>query len=281
MECREAQELISAYHDDELSADVRSLMAEHVQSCARCGEELAIFGQLSETAKGLSDPEPPQQMWAGIEAELDADGEGMPTALPASGKGRSPGKWRTSILTTAALLMIAIGLIWVISNTRHMPGRHGDLAADFEEYLEQFAKTPETAHNILLAKYDGKAVDLTQATRRLGYRPAVARLPAGYSLEKTYVLEMPCCTCVQSICRRDDGQVFAIIEHADEQPAWYGDRPKIETQCHGCSCSVMESDRGLVASWKSDERHFTVVGARDLEEIADLIGHFQGDTPDA
>ena len=92
---------------------------------------------------------------------------------------------------------------------------------------------------------------------------------------------MPCCTCVQTICRRDDGQVLAIFEHDKEQPVWFGDRPCVETQCSGCPCSIIQADRALVASWKPNKRRLTIVGARDLEEIAHLVGHLQEGSPEA
>lgn len=176
--------------------------------------------------------------------------------------------------------MIAIGLGWLVTRSWHPSAHHIGLAADFEDYFEHFAENPATAQNVLLAKYEGGAVDLVQATRHLGYKPAVAvGLPKRYSLVAMYVLKMPCCTCVQSICRRDDGRVFAIFEHDEEQQIGLGDRPRVETQCKGCPCSVVQADRGLVASWKADKRQFTVVGARDLEDVSDLITHFQNTPP--
>ena len=282
MECREVQKLLSAYHDDELSVDVRSSIAEHVQSCSDCGRELSIFQSLSGMAKGLDDLEPPTRIWACIEAGLDADREGTSIIRPAAEQGRFPRKWRMSMLATAATILVATGVVWITTRSWHAPGHHGELSAAFEEFLEHFADSPETAQNVLFAKYGGESVDMAEATRQLGYRPAVAMgLPNGYSLEATYVLKMPCCTCVQSICRRDDGQVFAIFEHDEEQPAWFGDRPKTETECSGCSCSIARAGRGLIASWKANKRQLTVVGASDLEEIADLMGHFQGGIPNS
>jgi anti-sigma factor RsiW len=281
MECQQVQRLLSAYYDNELSAEVRSSVAGHVQSCPNCGQELVVFQSLSGMAKELDDPEPPTRIWAGIEAALDANRESARIVCPAVEQGWSSKRWRMSLLAAAALVMIATGVVWIVSRTLHAPGHHGELAADFEEYFEHFATDPDMAQNVLLAKYDGQAVDISQATRQLGYRPAVASgLPKRYSLDAVYVLKMPCCTCLQTICRRDDGRVFAIFEHDEEEPAWLGDRPRVETQCNGRPCSVIQADRGLVASWQANKRQLTVVGARDLEEIADLIGHLQGGDPD-
>lgn len=282
MECQQAQKLLSAYYDDALSVEVRSSVAGHVQSCANCSAELVVFQSLSRMAKGLDDPEPPARIWLGIEAGLDADRNGAPVVRTAAEPGRAAKRWRMSLLATAATVMIATGVVWIVLQTWHAPGHHGELAADFEEYLEHFATDPDVAQNVLLAKYDGQAVDVSQAVRQLGYRPAVAAgLPERYTLDAVYVLKMPCCTCVQSICRRDDGRVFAIFEHDEEQPVWFGDRPQIDTRCNGRPCRVIQADRGLLASWKANRRQLTVVGARNLEEIADLVGHLQDGAPDA
>ena len=62
-------------------------------------------------------------------------------------------------------------------------------------------------------------------------------------------------------------------------PSGFGDQPLIDTQCNGCPCSVVQADHGLIASWKANKRQLTVVGAHDLEEIADLISHFSSDSP--
>lgn len=281
MECREVQELLSAYYDAEMPAELRSSVAEHVQACARCGGELALFGELSAMARGLDDPEPPETVWAGIEAGLNA-GENAASAMrPAAGRGRAARKRRLGLLAAAALVMIAAGVVWMAGKTWHGMSPPGELAADFGRYFEQFPENPEAAQNILLAKYDGLAVDMSQATRQLGYRPAVAAgVPERYTVDAVYVLKMPCCTCVQAICRRDDGRRFAIFEHDEERPAWHGGRECISTHCRGCPCRLIQTGRGVVASWKGDKRHLTVVGARDLEDIADLVTHFQGGTPE-
>jgi hypothetical protein len=277
MNCHEARELLSAYHDDELSVDVRSALAEHVQNCSDCGRELTVFQSLSGMAKGLDDPQPPARIWAGIEAGLDADKRGTSTVRPAEKQVRSSRKWRISVVATAATILLATGVVWISTYSWNAPSHHGDFAAAFEEFVEHFADSPQTAQNALLAKFGGESVDMAEATKLLGYRPAVARgLPAGYSLEATYVLNMPCCGCVQSICRRDDGKVFAVFEHGEKRPAGSGGRAGTEMKVGDCPCSIAQTGRALVASWKADKRQLAVVGAHDEEEITDLVDHLRG-----
>ncbi len=204
----------------------------------------------------------------------------LPESAPR--RGGTARKWQLSLVATAALALVATGLVWLATTSRQTPNHDGELVADFEQYLQHFTSSPETAQNLLLAKYDGRSVSISEATRQLGYQPAVAvGLPHRYTREALYVLEMPCCKCVQTICRRDDGKMLAIFEQSDEQPAWYGDRTQKDTVCNGCLCSVMEGEQGLVASWKAKKRRLTVVGAQDLEDISDLITHFQSADPEA
>jgi hypothetical protein len=110
----------------------------------------------------------------------------------------------------------------------------------------------------------------------VGYRPAVAAgLPEGYSLDATYALKMPCCTCVQTVCRREDGRVFAIFEHSEDQAVWCGDQPTDRAECNDRPCMLTQVQNSLLATWKSGGRQFTVVGARDLEEVGDLMAHLE------
>lgn len=276
MECVKVQELLSAYHDDELSVEERSSVAQHARVCPRCRDELAVFEKMSRMAKGLDEPEPPGRIWAGIEAALDADQPDRAVTRAAEQPGHHARRWWLGLLATAALVSVAAGVAWMATTMLHGRGHHHELAADFDQYLEAFSVDPLTAQDVLLAKYDNRPVNVTEATEQLGYRPAVAeRLPSGYSLESMHVLDMPCCKCLKTLCRRDDGKLLAIFEHAEEQPIWFGDRPRIDTQCNGCECSVIGVDRGLVASWKSNSRQLTLVGVRDLEEVADLVAHLQ------
>ena len=129
MDCQQVQKLLSAYYDGELSVDMRSSVAEHVQSCSDCGRELGVFQSLSGMAKGLDDPEPPTHIWAGIEAGLDADREGTSIVRPAAGQGRSPRKWRMRLLATVATMLVATGVVWIATRSWHAPGHHGELVS--------------------------------------------------------------------------------------------------------------------------------------------------------
>lgn len=271
MDCRQIQDHLSAYHDGELPEALRRSVEDHIERCSDCQAELTVFDRMSGISRGLADPEPPEQIWASIEMVLDGDPADA-TVSAATFRRSAAKRWPLGLLA-AAVVFLAFGIVWVTSDA---PGHHHDLAADFQQYLDHFADAPETAQNFLLAKYEGEPVDLAQAETLVGYRPAVAAgLPKGYSLEGTYVLKMPCCTCVQTICRRADGRVLAIFEHSEDQAVWCGDRPGNQVECNGQPCMLTKAQNSLLATWKSGKRQLTVVGARDLQEVGDLMAHLQ------
>ncbi len=277
MECRKTQELLSAYFDHELPPPLRDEVAQHVDVCTRCGDETRTFQQMAGLAAQMQDPQPPDGMWDGITAALDS-GES------ASVRRKAASSWRRhrflTLLATAALALLAVGIGWQIWKPWNESNHHGTMMVDMRDYTQQFGSDPQRAQQALLAKYDGRAIDLQQARRELGYKPAVAAgLPQRYSLEGVYVLKMPCCTCVQTLCRREDGKMFAIFEHDTDHQMSFSDHPPVAARCHGCPCSVVQADHGLIASWTARNRQLTVVGAHSLDEISDLISHFPGDNP--
>ena len=154
---------------------------------------------------------------------------------------------------------------------------HHRHARVFGHYLEEFQRDPQKAQNILLANYQSEALDTEFAVQKVGYRPAVAAgLPEGYSIESLYVMEMPCCTCVQTLCRRSDGSVLVVFEHDDDQPNWFGGRPGIMANCGGKQCSLVGLDSQLAASWKRGKRHMTIIGARDVAEVDKMVSWLDG-----
>jgi len=275
MDCSEVKNLLSAYCDDELSSVKRTAVADHLAGCDDCARELAGFQSLSTLAAGMTHPEPPAQIWQELEEQLDFEHgqqSARPTFLNWLGWMRKP-----SVrfgLATAAAILIAVG--WF--GYANWPVEHNvdhQMAVVFGEYLEEFRRDPSAAQQILLANYEGQAVDADQALHTVGYRPAVAYgLPEGYAVEETYVMKMPCCACVQCLCQRSDGTTIAIFEHDDEEADWFGDRPQSEAICDGKRCSMVEIDDRLAATWRQGKRHITVVGARDAAEVERLVAWF-------
>ena len=270
MDCSEVQELLSSYFDDELASDTRKAVADHVGSCADCKGELSRFEVLSSLARGLDVASPAQRIWSQLEPQLDRESSEHEV------RPRRAVLWfRTRIgqVAMAATIVVAAVLVWAGYSAWFQADEHDGFAAEFSQYLEEFRANPDGAQQFLLAKYEGQTVDAEQAVGLVGYRPAIADgLPQGYSVTSTYVMKMPCCTCVQCLCNRGDGSTIVIFEHDDEETTeWFGDRPELTVDCNGTRCRVVELDDALAASWKSDNGHITVVGIRDVAELTRLV----------
>ena len=149
------------------------------------------------------------------------------------------------------------------------------MAINFGRYLNELGKNPDEAQQVLLASYGGRAVSVDEAARQLRYRPvAPDELPDGTSLEALYLLHMPCCLCVQAVYKDSNGERLAVFEHVDDQPIWFGSRPTIQTRCNGIPTSIVQVDDHLAASWQRQGRYVTVIGASNVEQVAQLMAFF-------
>ena len=184
--------------------------------------------------------------------------------------------WRLAI---AASLLLAVGLgVWRFrgDSMPEMPHDHSqDFVATIDHYLDVLPKDPDGAEQFLLKKYNGTVIAPDEAVRLVGYQPAVAQgLPHGYSLTSTSVLKMPCCTCVKSVCRRQDGSTLVLFEHDDDQVTWFGQRATSMAVCGDKECCLVDLDSSLAATWRKGSRSVTVIGLRDQEEITELVRWF-------
>jgi hypothetical protein len=173
----------------------------------------------------------------------------------------------------AALLLIAMGagIFWFQGGVKHPHELQGRLA----HYINNFTHDADAAQRALVADYGAQRVNLQEASRRLGYLPVIPnRLPKEYSLEAIYVFEMDCCNCAQYVCHRGETGRLTIFEHGDAHAADLANWPTEETHCNGQCCLFARRNGALVASWQVGPRQITVVGARDIQEVHQLMRHF-------
>jgi hypothetical protein len=142
--------------------------------------------------------------------------------------------------------------------------------------LDQFARLlnrdPAAAQPTLLAAYHGKPVSADQAAQELGYMPvSLRRNPDGYRLHSAYLLDMPCCRCMQALYERGDGQIVAVFEKSPDQPLAFGDCPTICTRCNGQACQLTQLDGRLVVSCQVADRQLAIVGAENMDEAHTLL----------
>ena len=75
MNCAACERHLSAYVDDELSAEVRAEMESHLDACASCRRDLQEHLAAWEAALQLVPGPPPERLWEGVAAAL---GEASP-----------------------------------------------------------------------------------------------------------------------------------------------------------------------------------------------------------
>ncbi len=63
-ECRQIEDMLSAYLDGELTQQHRQRVEVHVDACARCGKTLAELERIREGIGTLPNPEPTEEQWS-------------------------------------------------------------------------------------------------------------------------------------------------------------------------------------------------------------------------
>jgi len=260
MDCLQIQDLLSQLHDGELPLEQTTRVEAHIATCESCASELDRLRRLSEAAKALMDARPREDAWSRIEQQLDAD-RGTAEIVKSRRRRRSM-LW--SAAAACALVVMALAGLFRVNDH--------ELAVDFDKYLDAYSQDPDQALRALFAEYPAEEVDVQTATARVGYRPVVPNaLPDGYSVDSIHVMNMPCCKCVKTICRDDNGDTFVIFEHDSEQAVWFGDRPRSNQLLGGVETTVIEFDEQLAATWRVGQRSVTLVGAGDVDDLSKLV----------
>ena len=265
MNCCEVRENLSAYFDRELPEDARRRMEEHLAGCDSCCGELRCFAGLSSLVKHA--PCRPSPAIFGRESSVDWTSR-RTSAVPVRDRAVRP--YARLLALAAGLLIVATGAaIWYrVSGS----GQHPDAVPNLDQFASLLEQDPTAAQQMLLAEYHGQPVSPDQAARELGYMPvSLRRNPDGYRLRSAYLLEMPCCRCMQAVYDRHDGQTVAVFEKSPDQPLAFGDRPTICTQCNGQPCQLMQSDGRLVVSCQVADRQLAIVGAENMDEARTLL----------
>lgn len=277
MNCSEIQDWLSAYYDNELAPELRSQVDAHLCECVNCSNELAGFDELNSLATRLDTSEtPPASVWLAVAQELDESKDigQVEISENVTSINRTFNN-RTSLLkyavaTAAAILFGFIGFQMLFNRDDD----HKKMATAMEYIAANSDAVGITTH--LLDKFGGEEISPDSAISLMGYSPIASKgLPVGYSVESIQVLNMPCCKCTQTACRRPDNSRFFIFEHNNEETGWFEHRKKRECNCGGKHCKVVELDNRLAATYKKENRHITMLGVRDEEEIELLVRQFE------
>ena len=270
MNCESVSIRLSEFMDGELDSTSMEQISRHIGTCPSCQNELQSFQRIGEWMRADE-----------VTVDTDATWNRIESALPTKKRAIT----RSLLVWVVPSLAVAASLVFVFANFLFKPFGDRDIAKDashnehvhdrdslavnFRQVIDLAQTSPQQAISSLIDKYNGKQLDAEEATKFIGYRPALfSSIPVGFSRVSTHVLNMPCCKCTASICARQDGRSLILFEHKDEQPVWFGDLPSIETQSSGTQCRIIESAGQLAVSWKQKDRQFTMIGAADLAEVS-------------
>lgn len=292
MNCSKIQKSLSAYHDDQLTPELRTELSTHLEGCSLCAEELEDFRRLTVLSAQLDDPQPPSDLlWTRLERELDR-AEPSVTLAPLSTVRRSSTVRRFPIrlAAIAAVLMVGAGIGLVMLQMQSKPLYH-DVAA-MNRYLDHFLHSPDEAQRIFLAHHKAEEVDLGKPAQLAGYQTILAsHLPEGYSLHALHVFDMVLCICDEIPCvcehpphlcahatyKGNGSQTLVVFQHPIDQPNWFRDRPTSNRLCNGKPTRIVQlDDTRLAATWPVDGTFVTLIGARDIDEVTQFITHLGG-----
>lgn len=266
MQCDKVRELLSPFLDGELTPEQRLAVDSHLVECSSCATELLEFQSISAAAVRMDDPTPPVGLWESVNSRLNRQPPGVETAALAS----SPrSRRRATIVAVSAVLLFAAALTVAL---RHWIADEDHKTVNLDRYLTEFASDPEVAQNKLISQFENQEVNIQEATDQLRYQPVAAgRLPDGVTVRSMRIFNMPCCRCLQTVCRADGKHTIVIYEHADEHSFDFGRRPSMKCDCRGRKSRIVQFDGQMVASFAKGGRYLTLVGARDLDQVVRFV----------
>jgi len=269
MNCNEVVPLLSQFHDGELPAGQQRAVADHLASCSDCSQRLESLRRLSDLLEATPVSDTPDRLLERVERSL-----------------REPAPWWSrlrlgpqlqmalaSLCAIAAVLTVGL-LVWQLGPQKSHS--HAEMVRVFGQFLNAYEQGEPTAIQVLPANYQGEIVSDAAASRALK-RETVARpvVLANHEVNKRYLLNMPCCQCVETIYSHSGKTSFVLLEHEKEQPDWFDARPMIRTQCRGKACCMVQLKGSLGATWPIKGGFMTVVGVRDIEELWRLMDELQ------
>jgi hypothetical protein len=105
---RHVDDNLTAYHDGELSGEEARHVAEHLLACRRCRAADDEVRFATSLAGSLPAIEAPDDLWAGIEAQL--------ASAPAAPKARARVNWaRYAVAAAVAVVALGGALVWYLS----------------------------------------------------------------------------------------------------------------------------------------------------------------------
>lgn len=143
MNCFEIEEHLLDYVDNELSASMQQVVAEHLQTCLACRKEVENYRKTAMLLQLRAVPEPPEKYWdqswekirAGFQARVLPMSE-MTLHVPARWQWLERFNWRPLVGVAAMFALIIAGVVWSWqTNSRQMAAKMTRLVPPVAEQM--------------------------------------------------------------------------------------------------------------------------------------------------
>ena len=266
MLCDETKELLSRSLDNALPPEESVRLEAHLRDCASCRKErdgLALVGRLLRETPVAALPE---DLWNKIEVRLES-----------AKVLRKPWSPLAKLSAVAALLFLTGLTGWLAHFGSSFPWTSSATVVNLGACLDEMERSGSGGPHYFISQWHGEAVNTNEAARQVTFKLLTpGEPPAGFSLEKTYLLKMQCCTGVQTVYVRKGSEVLALFQHRSGPKVSYGDRPVIETRINGKVREITSYGDRLAASWQTNGTSVALMGAADMEELVSLVAFFDG-----
>jgi len=243
---------LSRYLDNEVQVSEHGTMENHLSECEYCRERLRKFRQLREVSRRRQASTMQRDLWPSISSQIDLLGQ----------ETRSYSRYKKWIAAAAMVLIVLLGG-WAFMGDQFQASRQqvqsstavNQYAFDYGLYLSGLT-SPKFMQRFN-AGYNRQPADsiISQSGQLM------TKLPQGFSVISTYLLESACCTCTQFKLQHN-GQEITVFKQPKKHPAEFTGFHKKHAKIDSSDCSKVEAGDHLALTFDSGDSKYVVVGNR-------------------
>jgi hypothetical protein len=268
--------MLALYADGELSHDETVAVSKHLESCARCRQELDDIICCRELLKTGVAPQvvPTEKLWQRIVRKTSGPRQALPTlrhTLPTFGEILSAIDPRYIPWTIAvAVIFLSLG-IWKVTNIerRNEKSVVASSAIDYSIFLDD-ARDDFSGGNFY-KRYRAQLVSLDEAQESVSFPlAAIDALPESYLLDCVRVFECNGQKCILFSCNTD-GKTVSIFQHALGQTWTLGKYAVARTPICNVPCLLVNTTDVAAVSWQGKKSEYLAVGDFTPQEIEQVV----------
>jgi anti-sigma factor RsiW len=256
--CGTVRPLLSAYLDEELTAETHGRVAAHLTGCAACREELDQVSRGVTLARMMPCVQPPPNLAAQILARLSRTSQDLPGGWPL----RRP---LVAAGTAVLLILAAVGL-WQHGAVRETPQRAVHAtgvsgALDLERLASELASPAQ--FDRFADRYELREVNVEHALAQASFR---VLCPVELGHGHTSETELRDCPLVHSGYLRGEHRIV-IFQQPAGHPLIYGRTPVEVVTIAGQPCDRLQTADAEILKWEQRGTRWILVSAPGNPEL--------------